>query len=85
MQTNYLVINNCLKSSEILAYRLIFKKIKCTLFHASLFGLFSLEIHPTIYSITLLDTEVMNVAECPWFLVQYEHSRGVSPGRLSSW
>lgn len=54
------------------------------LFSACVFGLYSLEIQPTIYSITLSNTEVMNVAECSWFLVQYEHFQGVSPGRLSA-
>lgn len=54
------------------------------LFSACVFGLYFLEIQPTIYSITLSNTEVMNVAECSWFLVQYEHFQGVSPGRLSA-
>lgn len=54
------------------------------LFPVWVFGLFSLEIQPAIYSITLSNTEVMNVAECSWFLVQYEHFQGVSPGHLSA-
>lgn len=65
--------------------RLIFKNSSIRYFMHVYLTFFSLEIYPTMYSITLLNTEVMNVAECSWFLVQYEHFQGVSPGRLSSW
>lgn len=76
MWTHYL-----LNSNGILACIAWCLKIQIYVFNAWIFGLFSQKLTHHL----LNDSEVTSVAECLWFLVQYEHFRGVSPGHLLAW
>lgn len=73
MWTHYL-----LNSNGMLACIAWCLKIQIYVFNAWIFGLFPRKLTHHL----LDDSEVTSVAECLWFLVQYEHFQGVSPGHL---
>lgn len=75
MKTKYLIINDLFKPNRKLAYSGISQNSNPCYFMHVCMAIFPLDVPPAICSITLLNTEVMNVAESSWFLVQYEHFR----------